>query len=154
MVFSSLPVDYQNVMLEQYSYMSKWLVFSLLLGLSLYYVFFVWKKQELTRFFSVVAYRLLFISFSVGFLVASPFMLLLMTPDYSFLDFYGVVLKFYQVVIIISFVVLLVDFLRYGFLGILKVGGLDFGDENVNSVVNDIKKSRHFMKFGGIRKKW
>jgi len=117
-------------------------------------VFFVWKKQELTRFFSVVAYRLLFISFSVGFLVASPFMLLLMTPDYSFLDFYGVVLKFYQVVIIISFVVLLVDFLRYGFLGILKVGGLDFGDENVNSVVNDIKKSRHFMKFGGIRKKW
>jgi len=154
MSFINLPIDYQNVLLEQHSYISKWLVFFLLLGLSIYYIFFVWKNQDLTRFFSVVAYRLLFISFSVGFLVASPFMLLLMTPSYSFLDFYGVILQFYQIIIIISFVVLFVDFLRFGIIGVLKVGGLDFGDENVNSVVNDIKKSRHFMKFGGIKKKW
>ena len=153
MAYSDLPLEYQNVILEHHSYILKWFVFLFLVFLACYYLLVSWKNHKPTKFYTIFAFRLLFLALSVGYLVAVPFTLLSMSPEYNFLDFYGFYLIIYQIILWLAGLMLLVDFLRYGFTGALKLGGLNIGDDNVNEIVRTLENNKHFMKFVGRGKK-
>lgn len=151
MVFSDLSLEAQNYLLVNHGYLAKWLVFLVLIFFSCYYLFVMWREQQPTKFFTVVTYRLVFLAFSVGQLVTAPFMLLLMTPEYSFQEFYFLYLILYGVVLTIATFIFLADLLRYGIIGALKLGGLDLGDSNANEVIRALESNKHFMKWGKRR---
>ncbi len=146
MVYSSLPTVYQNVIFEQHSYILKWFVFLLLVFFSCYYLFVVWKNHEETKFYTVMAFRFYLGALSVGNLVAIPFTVLLMTPEYSFHSFYLILLLLYKIAIYLGVTMFLVDLMRYGFTGMLRFSGVKIGDSNTDEIVRSIENNKHFFK--------
>lgn len=152
MAYLDLSSVYRNVIFEHHSYILKWFVFLFLIFLSFYYLNVVWKNQEQTKFYTIFSFRLLFWAFSWGYIVGSPFTLLLMSPEYSFYDFYSFYLIFYWIMIVMVSILLFVDFLRYGFIGMLKIGGINLKDENTNEIIKHFENNKHFMKLSKRKK--
>ncbi len=112
----------------------------------------IWKNHKPTKFYTVFSFRLLFGGLSLGYLIGAPFTLLLMSPEYSFYDFYSFYLIFYEVMFVLAAVLLFIDFLRYGFTGMLRLGGINIGDENANEIVKTFENNKHFLKMSKRKK--
>lgn len=147
MSFSELTTPLQTIILENYGYTTKWLIFLLLITLSYYYIFVSWKNHKPSHFYTVVVLRILYLGLSFAYLIFSPFTLLLMTPEYSLYDFYGWHLIFYVIFLSIGGITLFIDFMRYGIIGIIKLAGIQIKDEGSNVITNALRNNKHFLKF-------
>ena len=146
MVFQDLSTELQTVILNSHSYITKWLVFLTIIFLSSYYLFVVWKTHKPTKYVFTAITRMGFFSLSLVYLLASPLIVLLMSPEYSFYDFYNLPLIFYSIATVIGLLLFFVDMIRYGFFVLLKLAGLDIGDDNVNEIARQIENNKHFLK--------
>lgn len=148
MSFETLGTEIQNILLNNHSYISKWFVFLVTILLSAFYIFYVWNDHKPTKYFLVAVSRLFTFALAVVFLATSPYQLLLMSPEYSFLDFYNLHLILYSILFSLGAILIFVDIIRYGFFVLLRLAGLDFGDSNVRDIANQIKNNKHFIKLG------
>lgn len=148
MSYDNLSSELQYVLLANHSYMTKWLVFFVLIFLSAFYVFVLWKKHKKTKYVTTAIVRFFIFSLSIVYLFVSPLTLLLMTPEYSFLEFYTLPLMIYSIFVVILLILLFIDFIRYGAFVMLGLAGLDMDDENVKEIVRQMDNSKHFLKLG------
>ena len=95
-----------------------------------------------TNYFFVAVKRILFYILSIVTLIASPFLLITMSPEYSFWEFYQLPLIIYGIITFLFSLGFLIDVLRFGIPVIMKFGGLDFNDPKVREVYNDLKRTR------------
>lgn len=145
MAFSDLDLGLQTILLQDYNDFIKWFVFLLFVFLASFYLFYLWPKQKKTPYLTVVWNRVILLVLSVGYLFSVPLLLLNLSPEYSFYDMYLLPLTFYGIYITIVGIVFFIDFVRWGLLGILALGGLDFGDKNARKLVNMVKDNKHFL---------
>lgn len=148
MVFNSLNGDLQNLLLTNYEYLSKWFIFIFVIFISVYYIG-NFKNLKPTKFIVVAIFRLIYVGVSYIILFTSPLQFLLMTPSYSFYSFYSIYLNLYYVFVIMFMFMVFFDLLRYGLLGILRLAGLDLGDNNVSELVNGFYNYKDFKKIAG-----
>lgn len=146
MAFGELSTELQLVLTTNHSYITKWLVFLTIIFLSCFYLFIVWKTHKPTKYVFTAITRMLLFSLSLVYLLVSPLMLLLMTPEYSFNDFYSLPIIFYSVFASIGFILFFIDMMRYGFFVLLRLAGLDIKDDNVNEIARQIENNKHFLK--------
>lgn len=146
MSFNNLGLEIQNYLLFTNEYISKWFVFLVFLFLSVYYVFVLWPDQKPTTSYAHALMRLFFLGLSVPYLLSSPLIIILMSPAYSFYDFYMLPMKVYGIFMSIGTLMVVFDMFRYGPLVLMRLAGLDFGDENVNKIARQIIKNKHFVK--------
>ena len=147
MSWTELDLELQNIYLQQFSTFSKWLVFSILIGISLLYLLFLWKRQKPTNYFSVAVRRIFLFGVSIATLLSSPFMLIGMSPEYSFWDFYQLPLTIYGIILSIVTIGFIIDIIRFGIPVLLKFGGLDWNDSKVKEVYSSLKKNKHLIKW-------
>lgn len=126
--------------------MTKWIVFILIVFLSCFYIWGIWPKHKPTNYITQAILRLFFFGLSVVYLAVSPLMLLLMTPEYSFSDFYILPLKIYSIFISILGILILIDMLRLGMFYILSKAGLDVTNERISDIITNIENNKHFLK--------
>jgi len=112
MSFDTLSVELQNIYLVNHSYITKWFAFLTIIFLSCLYIFVIWKNQEQTKFFTVAIMRIFFFGVSVAYLVSSPLLLLVMSPEYDFYSFYSVPLILYSIVMSVIFLCCFIDMIR------------------------------------------
>lgn len=146
MSFSTLPAEIQNLLLSSHSYITKWLVFLTIIFLSSYYLGFVWKNHKQTKYISVAIMRFLLFAISITYLFLSPLLILLMSPEHTFFEFYQVPLTIYSIVAAVIFLFGFIDLMRYGIFVLLKMAGLDINDPNVNEIARQLSNSKHFLK--------
>ena len=153
MAFSDLSLELQNLLLVSHSYTIKWLVFFVFISLSGYYVFFIWKDHEPTSHITVVLFRLFFYGLGCIYLLVSPLSIFLMSPEISFYTFYSLPFIIYLVGFALFLLTVFFDIAKLGIFGMLKLGGLDVGDEGVNNFVNAWRNNKHFFKFKKAHKR-
>ena len=149
-MFSNLDIGIQDIILTNYEYVAKWFVFIFLIFLSSYYIY-NFKNLKATKFISKALFRLIFVGVSWIIVLSSPLQFLLMSPSYSFFDYYNLYLNLYYVAVVLFGLLVFFDFIRYGFIGLLRLAGLDIGDSNVNELVSSFYNYKDFKKIGGKR---
>lgn len=153
MSFGTLNTELQNILLVNHSYLTKWFVFLSITFLSAYYVFVVWKEHSPTKFIITASYRFLLFAISLGYLLSTPLLVLLLTPEYDFLSYYQLPLTLYSIVISILFILFFIDVIRYGPFVLLKMAGLDLKDPKVNEIANALENNKHFLRMNKNKKK-
>jgi hypothetical protein len=147
MAWINIVPELQNIYLQEFSIFAKWLVFSIMIGLSILYLFYFWKNQKPTNYFSVAVRRIFMFGISIATLLSSPFMLIGMSPEYSFWEFYSLPLLLYSISLSIVIIGFIVDLIRFGIPVLLKFGGLNWNDPKVQEVHNSLKNNKHLIKW-------
>lgn len=145
-MFSELSGGAKDFVLFNHSYISKWFVLTLLIILSVFYVFFIWPRHRPTKFITILLFRIFFITGSVSVLVASPYLIFYLDPTVTFSEFYQLPIALYSIVISFLGLALFVDFFRYGFFVLLELAGFDMNDPKVKEIKREIDKSKHGVR--------
>ena len=146
MTFINLSGELQELLLVQFGFFVKFLLFITLLIISLSYIFYFSPNQKPTAWYSVMISRIILYAFSITFLFMSPLALLTLSPDYELISFLSAFYPLYLTIIIIIAIALIVDFFYYFPTIILKIGGIDINDPKVSRAYKKVKK---FMKNNG-----
>lgn len=146
MSFDTLTLELQNILLVNHSYMSKWLVFLVMIFLSSYYIWEIWPNHKPTNYFTQAFLRIFFYSLSVVFLIVSPMSIINMSPELSFLDWYGLYYKFYWIITSIVFVLVFIDLISLGIFYVLAKAGLDVSNGRVTNIMESWENNKHFIK--------
>lgn len=146
MPFDTLSVELQNILLVNHSYMSKWLVFLVIIFLSSFYIWEIWPNHKPTIYFTQAIIRVFFYSLAVVFLLVSPMMIINMSPELSFLEWYSLILIFYKILTSIALILLFIDFIRLGIFFVLAKAGLDVSNGHVQDIMQSWDNNKHFMK--------
>jgi hypothetical protein len=126
MTFNNLSEGMQNIVLYNYDFRMKVLFLFIFFFTSMFYLFYYKPNiEEKTPFFSVMVLRIFMTSFSFFGIALFPFILLTLNPTYSFSDFFSIYGIIYLSVFTIFILIISLDFIRWGFVIILKVSGLD-----------------------------
>ena len=100
------------------------------LSFSLFYLFYYKPNLEKkTGLWSVMVIRVIITGFSFFGLMLFPFILLMMSPSYSFNDLFGIYGIIYGSLLIIVLFIMLFDFIRWSFVLFLKMAGVDVNSE-------------------------
>jgi hypothetical protein len=141
MTLSNLTTEMQNLVLYQSEQNLKFLFLVITLALSCYYIFYHQPRiQTETPFFAVGILRLLATLFSWAFIFSSPFAFLLLNPNVSFYDLYTPFLWIYATIMMVMIFVMVVDFIYYAPLVMLKWAGVKSENKNVQRVQSLIDK--------------
>jgi hypothetical protein len=146
MAFNTLSPELQNILLVNHSYITKWLVFLFIIFMSAFYVWGVWPNHKPTNYFTQAISRVFFYCLSVGYLLGSPLLLITMSPELSFLDWYGLPLKFYGVFTSIGMILIFIDIISLGLFYVLASAGLDLSNGRVKDIMNSFENNKHFLK--------
>lgn len=147
MTWTDLSLELRNIYLQEFSSFAKWIVFLTLLILSSIYVFYIWKRHTPTNYFSVAIRRIFFFCLSWATLVSTPFLLIGLSPEYSFWEFYQLPLTIYSIILSLVLIGFAVDIIRFGIPVFFKFGGLDFKDPKVREVYDAFKNNKHLVKW-------
>ena len=128
----------QNIVQHNYETFVKFILLFTFLFLSAFYLFYYKKNcEEKTVFYSAMVVRTIATAFSFFGLILSPFLLLMLDPNYSFAAFIEMFGLVYGAFLILFIVVLSFDFYKWAIIFLLKMIGLDM-------------ESKEYRKF----KKW
>lgn len=153
MSFDTLTAELQNILLVNHSYMTKWLVFLVIIFISAFYVWGIWPNHKPTNYITQAIMRVFFYSLAVVFLAVSPLMIINMSPELSFLDWYGMILLFYKVITGVVFVLIFIDLFSLGIFYILGQAGLDLSNGRITDIINSMENNKHFLKMRRRAKK-
>lgn len=148
MPFDTLPLELQNILLVNHSYMTKWLVFFLIIFISCFYIWGVWPNHKPTNYITQAILRVFFYLLSVGFLLGSPIMIISMSPELAFLEWYNLILVFYSIFTSILLILLFIDLLSLGIFYVLGQAGLDLTNGRISDIINSMENNKHFIKMG------
>jgi len=128
MQFTELPINLQTLELYNFEMFMRAFWLFLIISISLIYVFY-WRKykEDKTPFYSVALMRGIIYITSLISLVISPFLFLLMSPENT--NILMVYVSLYVLLLGIYLLLLNADLIRFGFTTLLKMGGLNMGDE-------------------------
>jgi len=146
MAFENISLELQNIYLQEFSNFSKWLVLIIFLALSTIYVFHIWKNQKKTISVMIAVMRAIAYVLSVICLLTSPYLLILMSPQYSFWEFFLLPLTLYSIFFLIFAITCGVDLIKLGVPALLKFGNLDMKDPNINELMRNVEKNNHGLK--------
>lgn len=151
MSFNTLSPDLQNILLVNHSYITKWLVFFVLIFLSAFYVWRIWPNHKQTIYFTQAFLRLFFYAISISFLFVIPITIIGMSPELDFYVWYSLFYKIYGVMISLIFIVALIDFYSLGIFWLLSKAGLDLSDSRINNLLNSWEYNKHFVKLNFLK---
>lgn len=140
MTYLALSTELQN--LFYYSFETKLKVF-LLFGLLIFcliYLFWIHPKLKETAFFSVGFARLVMFGLSVAIIPMFPFMLGLLSPEYSLNDLVYILLYPYGTFLTMGLLIIVVDVLYHGIPFMMKLAKFDFKDRRVNQAYRTIMR--------------
>ena len=146
MAFENISLELQNIYLQEFSNFAKWLVLIIFLSLSALYIFYIWKHQKKTIFVTTAVMRSILYVLSIACILSSPYLVILMSPQYSFWEFFTLPLTLYSVFFIVFLIICGVDLLRYGIPLLLKFGNMDMKDSNVEELMRNIENNKHGLK--------
>jgi len=147
MTFTNLSADAQNILLVQYAFFFKSLLFFGGLLFAVFYLFYWKKEKELpTPFYSVGILRMIITIGSWLTLVLSPLMLLLLNPEYLLSSAVNVFYPIYLTFIIIGAIGLITDLFYFTPNLLLRIGGFDTDDKKVKDAYKIVKT--YFKKNG------
>ena len=147
MTFTNLSADAQNILLVQYAFFFKSLLFFGGLLFAVFYLFYWKKEKELpTPFYSVGILRMIITIGSWLTLVLSPLMLLLLNPEYLLSSAVNVFYPIYLTFIIIGAIGLITDLFYFTPNLLLRIGGFDSDDKKVKDAYKIVKT--YFKKNG------
>jgi len=130
MSYINLSVGLQNVLQYNYETFIKFLLLFVFLFISAFYLFYYKPKLEKkTIFYSVMVVRTIATAFSFIGLIASPFLLLILDPNYPFSTFIEVYGLIYGTFLILFIVVLSFDFYKWVTAMILRMMGIDMNSK-------------------------
>ena len=153
MSFTDLTPELQNILLVNHSYITKWLVFFIFIFLCIYYIFIIWPSHKPTDYFTQAMLRLMLYSVSVVYLVSTPLIILVMSPEYNFYDWYNLYFAIYGIFILISTVLLFIDFIRVGIFYIMSKAGLNIEGTRWQNIISDWENTKHFLKISRKNKR-
>ena len=147
MTFTNLSTEAQNILLVQYAFFFKSLLFFGGLLFAVFYLFYWKKEKELpTPFYSVGILRMIITIGSWLALVLSPLMLLLLNPEYILSSAVNVFYPIYLTFIIIGAIGLITDLFYFTPNLLLRIGGFDTDDKKVKDAYKIVKT--YFKKNG------
>jgi len=130
MSYINLSSGLQNIIQHNYETLIKLILLFSFLLISAYYLFYYKKNIEKeTIFYSAMILRTFMTAFSFFGLIASPFLLLTLDPNYpfsSFIEVYGLI---YGALLILFLVVLSIDFYKWIFTFIINMMGMNMNSK-------------------------
>lgn len=130
MSYINLSPVLQEMIQYNYETFIKVILLFTFLFISVYYLFYYKKNVEKpTIFYSVMVVRTFMTAFSFVGIMASPFLLLTLDPNYTFDSFIGVYGSIYGALMILFLIVLSVDFYKWLFTFILNMIGIDMNSK-------------------------
>ena len=132
MTYSALSTELQNLFM--YSFETRLKVFLLfgLLAFCLIYLFWIHPKLKETGFFSVGFARIMMFALSVAIIPMFPFMLGLLSPEYSLADLVYILLYPYGTFLALGLLIIVVDVLHLGIPFMMKLANFDMQNRKVN----------------------
>lgn len=141
MTFANLSVDIQNIMQYQYETSVKAIFIFSLIVFSLVYLFY-WKKykERETAFYTVATLRIIFSITCWAVLLASPMLLFMLSPTFTFDVFQKVFYYFYFSYLIIGAMLLLIDFMYFLPVYFVQLAGAKSEDRKMTLFIRQLKE--------------
>jgi hypothetical protein len=130
MTYSNLTQSMQNIVSYNHDYMMKALFILIFFSVSLIYLFYYKPNfEKKTGLWSVMVLRIFVTAFSFFGLVLFPFILLTLQPSFTFAEFFDIYGIIYLAMFGLIMFVIILDFVRWGFILILNMAGVDINSE-------------------------
>ena len=154
-MYGALSPELQEIVLFNYRYSSSLFFIFCIFVVSIIYIFYYKNNVEKpTKSFAVGISRILFTIMAYVTIFLTPFAKFLVNPAVEENAFINVFIIFYYTYISFFVLILIFDFLRYAPFLMLKLGGFDIKDPEVDKVYRTLENEFNklpFVKNGGIK---
>ena len=145
MVFESLSLDLQNILLQNYYTIGKLFILFFIFSISILYLFVIKEQQKKTDSLSKIVLRIFAFGFSwTNLILFFPIFIFFTSPDLSLWNVFSIYFAIYILIIGVVSVTAVLDTFNIGLKGILIKMGINQDSPEAKKLIRKIEKDRLF----------